>query len=247
LKERRVRWIVGDVHGCAKELETLLETIRFDPARDELWCVGDLINGGPHSLAAIRLWRSVGGRGLIGNHEIVALLARSGRRPKSFPLLGELFAAPDADDLMEALRALPVLVYLPAAGRGPDAWLVHAGLSPRWKRLDATAARLNDGPHDDDWLEHPDVRFAAEVRCCTEDGRCSTFTGRPDGCPAPFRPWDELYRGPTLVVHGHWAARGHYRSRHTMGLDSGCVHGGRLTAWCQDEDRLVHVPRGGSA
>ena len=57
-----------------------------------------------------------------------------------------------------------------------------------------------------------------------------------------FRPWDEFYRGETLVVHGHWAQRGYYRGERTMGLDSGCVYGGPLTAWCQDEDRVVQVP-----
>jgi bis(5'-nucleosyl)-tetraphosphatase (symmetrical) len=44
------------------------------------------------------------------------------------------------------------------------------------------------------------------------------------------------------VVHGHWAARGYYRGDTTMGLDSGCVYGGSLTAWCQEEDRIVQVP-----
>jgi bis(5'-nucleosyl)-tetraphosphatase (symmetrical) len=55
-------------------------------------------------------------------------------------------------------------------------------------------------------------------------------------------PWDSLYTGDTLVVHGHWAQRGYYRGRRTMGLDSGCVYGGKLTAWCQEEDRIVEIP-----
>jgi bis(5'-nucleosyl)-tetraphosphatase (symmetrical) len=63
----------------------------------------------------------------------------------------------------------------------------------------------------------------------------------PQDCEAPYRPWDDLYRGDTLVVHGHWARRGHYRGARTIGLDSGCVYGGKLTAWCQDEDRIVQV------
>ena len=67
-------------------------------------------------------------------------------------------------------------------------------------------------------------------------------TGPPDECPAPYRPWDRFYAGPTLVVHGHWARRGYYRDRFAMGLDTGCVYGGVLTAWCQEEDRIVSVP-----
>jgi bis(5'-nucleosyl)-tetraphosphatase (symmetrical) len=51
-----------------------------------------------------------------------------------------------------------------------------------------------------------------------------------------------FYRGESLVVHGHWAMRGYYRDVRTMGLDSGCVYGGSLTAWCQDDDRIVQIP-----
>jgi bis(5'-nucleosyl)-tetraphosphatase (symmetrical) len=239
-----VRWVVGDIHGCAREFDRLLATIRFDPSSDEIWSLGDILNRGPDSLAALRLWRESGGRGVIGNHEINALLARSSRRPRELPALETLFRAPDADDLLTALRALPVLVYLPAVGVGPDAWIVHAGLDPRWAMLDRVSVKLDAVPHDDDWLENPDVRFATGVRCCTEDGRRSTFTGPPSDCPPGYRPWDEHYRGTTLVVHGHWAMRGHYRSRRTLGLDSACVQGGALTAWCQDEDRVVQVPAG---
>ncbi len=236
-----MRWLVGDVQGCARELDRLLTEVRFDPARDELWCLGDLINRGPDSLAALRLWRDVGGRGLLGNHDVSALLAFSGTKPKSLPLLRELFEAPDAGELMAALRALPVLVHLPAAGDGPEAWIVHAGIHPRWKDLHAVAAALDRGPHDDDWLRSAEVRFATRARCCAPDGRLADHSGAAEDCPDGFRPWDEYYRGGTLVVHGHWAARGHYRTRRVIGLDSGCVYGGGLTAWCQDEDRIVRV------
>ena len=44
---------------------------------------------------------------------------------------------------------------------------------------------------------------------------------------------------PTLVF-GHWAQRGLVAERGVRGLDTGCVWGGRLTAWIAEEDRLVH-------
>ena len=56
-----MRWVVGDVQGCCRELETLLETVEFDAARDELVLAGDLINRGPDSLATLRLRRELGG------------------------------------------------------------------------------------------------------------------------------------------------------------------------------------------
>ena len=242
-----MRWLVGDIQGCAREFERLLAQIRFDPARDELWCLGDLINRGPESLATLRLWRDVGGRGVLGNHDTYALLARSGCWPRKQDTLAELFAAPDAEPLLARLRALPVLAHLPGP-RGcaePDVWVVHGGLDPRWTDLAAVAAAADAGPHDDDWLTSTTVNFATRVRCCTASGERSKFDRDPAQCPPPFRPWDQFYRGAALVVHGHWAWRGHYRNPpggpRTMGLDSGCVYGGELTAWCQEEDRVVQV------
>lgn len=236
-----MRWVVGDIQGCARELERLLREIQFDPARDELWAAGDIVNRGPDSLAAARLWRDVGGRGVIGNHEVYALCARSGAWPRKKDTLDALYAAEDGDALLAMLRALPPLVLLRSRGRGPDAWLVHAGIHPRWTNLESVADALDRGVHDDAWLQREDVSFATRVRCCTADGVRSKFDRAPQDSPPPYRPWDEFYRGGNLVVHGHWAWRGHYRTPRVMGLDSGCVYGGRLTAWCQDEDRLVQV------
>jgi bis(5'-nucleosyl)-tetraphosphatase (symmetrical) len=237
-----MRWLVGDVHGCARELERLLREIRFDPGRDELWTVGDLVNTGQDSLAVLRMWRDAGGRGVLGNHDVYALLVGTGARRRKADTLEPLFAAPDAAELLEWLRALPVLVHLPAPGlRAPDVWLVHAGLHPGWRDLEATARRMHNGPHDDDWLQGADVDFAVRVRCCTEEGTILRHVGPPEDCPGESRPWDAFYDGSALVVHGHWALRGHYRGARTLGLDSGCVYGGKLTAWCQDEDRIVQV------
>ena len=69
-----MRWIVGDLQGCARELEALLKLVDFDPARDELWAAGDIVNRGPDSLATARLWRELGGRGVIV-HGAVAVSA----------------------------------------------------------------------------------------------------------------------------------------------------------------------------
>jgi bis(5'-nucleosyl)-tetraphosphatase (symmetrical) len=237
-----MRWFVGDIQGCAHEFDRLLKEIRFDPTRDELWCVGDLVNRGPDSLATLRLWRDVGGKGVLGNHDIYALLARSGRWPRKHDTLAALFAAPDADALLARLRALPPLARLHAPGGAvPEVWAVHAGLHPQWKDLAAVAAALDAAPHDDAWLERPEVSFVTRVRCCTPSGERSKHDRAPEDCPPPYRPWDAYYRGPALAVHGHWAWRGHYRGKHTLGLDSACVYGERLTAWCQEEDRVVQV------
>jgi bis(5'-nucleosyl)-tetraphosphatase (symmetrical) len=243
-----LRWLVGDLQGCAEPFERLLKEIRFDPAGDELWCVGDLVNRGPDSAATMRLWGDIGGRSILGNHDVYAVLAQSGAWKRKRDTLDDLFAAEDRDALLEMLRRLPVLVHLPApVDRAEDVWVVHAGLLPGWTNLNQLSSELNDARHDDDWLQSELVCAATRVRCCTPNGELSRETGLPEACADPFRPWDAYYRGDTLVVHGHWARRGYYRGERTIGLDSGCVYGGPLTAWCQDEDRIVQVPGNSAA
>lgn len=243
----RVRWFIGDVQGCVRSLEHLVKAIRFDPARDALWLVGDLINRGPESLATLRLWRDLGGRGVIGNHEIYALMAHAGRWPRKEDTLAALFDAPDAETHLATLLALPVLSRVePSPARrdegGPAVWAVHAGLDPRWRDLDAIERTLAGATRDLDFLDREEVRFATRVRCCAADGSRSRYHGEPEGCPAPYRPWDDFYEGNLPVVHGHWAWRGHHRTGRVVGLDSGCVYGGPLTAWSPDSDEVVQVP-----
>jgi len=103
----------------------------------------------------------------------------------------------------------------------------------------------------------PELSFATRVRCCTADGQMCGDHGPPpaaghSGSCRPWdswTPWDELrrrYGTPTrtkhpLVAHGHWATRGHYTNANVIGLDSGCVYGRPLTAWCLEEARSEQV------
>lgn len=97
--------------------------------------------------------------------------------------------------------------------RGPCV-VVHAGLHPT-EGVPATS---------------PDV--AVSVRRWPSGGEHSAN---------PF--WWELYDGAPLVIYGHDARRGlNDRRPRTLGLDSGCVYGGRLTGYLLEQDRLVEVP-----
>ena len=99
--EDTLRWVIGDLQGCAEPFERLLNEIRFDRERDELWCVGDVVNRGPDSAAAVRLWRDVGARGVLGNHDVYAVLAGSGAWQRKRDTLDDLFSAPDRDEQIE--------------------------------------------------------------------------------------------------------------------------------------------------
>ncbi len=229
----RRRVFVGDVQGCRVELERLLELVRFDPAADELHVVGDFVNRGPDSAGVLRLCRALDAGGVLGNHDVNLLRVLGGERePGKRDTLDELLAAPDRDELCAWLAARPFVL------EWPDIVCVHAGLHPLWRDLGAELTGLDPLARD------PRARFAISVRHCDAQGRRPARDDSPP--PPPYRPWHEHWEArtddPRTAVFGHWSQAGLIREPRSVGLDTGCVWGGRLTAWLPDEDRLLFVP-----
>jgi len=229
----RRRIFVGDIQGCRAELERLLEEVRFDPATDQLEPVGDFVNRGPDSPGVLRLCRDLGAGGVLGNHDVRLLRVARGKaswRPSD--TAQDVLAASDGAELVAWLGARPLV------RAWPDVICVHAGLNPTWKDPVATLARLDPLP------ESPELGFAISVRHCDASG------ARPERDwptpPPPFRPWHEFWPPASsekrTLVYGHWARAGLIVRPQLRGLDSGCVWGGKLTAWIAEEDRIVQVP-----
>jgi hypothetical protein len=55
-------------------------------------------------------------------------------------------------------------------------------------------------------------------------------------------PWYEVYRGEKIVLFGHWPASQPRCAQRAIGLDTGCVYGGRLTAFVIESNQLLSVP-----
>ena len=226
------RIFVGDIQGCREELEQLLELLRFDPAADTLEPVGDVVNRGPDSLGTLRLLIRLGAGGVLGNHDVHLLRVAAGLRTQGRKdTLDEVMAAPDRRELLDWLSARP---FAKSFG---DILLVHAGLHPSWGDPVTRLSGL------DPLTEHPDLRFAVTVRWCTASGEVPGGDEEPPA-GAAFKPWFDLWplRGGLTVVFGHWARRGLVLRPGFRGLDTGCVWGGRLSAWIAEEDRVVDVP-----
>ncbi len=226
------RIFVGDVQGCREELERLLERVRFDPAADRLEPVGDLVNRGPDSLGALRLARSLPCGGVLGNHDLHLLRVAAGRREASpRDTFADVLAAHDREELLAWLGGLPFV------RAWDDVWLVHAGLNPAW--TDPLAALAGLDPLEPD----PKSDFATRVRHSTREGARPPRDWPPPG--PPFAPWFEQWfsarKDSRTIVYGHWARMGLCVRERLRGLDTGCVWGGRLTAWIAEEDRLVSV------
>ncbi len=133
-------YVVGDIQGCYDPLRKLLEQLDFDPARDRLWSVGDLVNRGPRSLDTLRFLKSLGSAFtcVLGNHDLHLLAlhygAFNGGRRRD---MADVLDAPDCAELCEWLRFLPMVHYevLPT-DKGHEAFLmVHAGLAPGWNLM----------------------------------------------------------------------------------------------------------------
>jgi bis(5'-nucleosyl)-tetraphosphatase (symmetrical) len=229
------RIFVGDIQGCRVELEELLEKLAFDPSSDDLEPVGDFVNRGPDSAGVLRLCRSLGEGvvgGVLGNHDVHLLrVARGIRRTQRRDTIDDVLGAKDRDELLAWLAARPfVRVW-------NDIVLVHAGIHPAWASVEETLSHL------DPLADGASLAFAISARYCSPSGECPPSDWPPP--KEPYRPWYEFYpRDPNdrrTVVFGHWARNGLVIRPQVRGLDTGCVWGGKLSAWIAEEDRIVEV------
>ncbi|MEW5757648.1 MAG: symmetrical bis(5'-nucleosyl)-tetraphosphatase [Pseudomonadota bacterium] len=266
-------YAIGDVQGCFDELQALLAQIQFDPARDRLWFVGDLINRGPHSLETLRFVKDLGTCAItvLGNHDLHALaVAETGRPLKPQDSLTALLAAPDRDELLDWLRRQPLLHHDALLGFT----LIHAGLPPQWDLAQAQACAREveallrgDRYHEffphmygdepaqwDDALRGWDrIRFIVNcftrLRYCTADGHCAMLPkGAPGTQPAGLLPWfavPQRRSREARIVFGHWSTLGLYQGHNVFALDTGCLWGGSLSALRLEDLALFQVPCSG--
>ncbi len=248
---------VGDVQGCAEELDELLERARDrHPAGFELWSVGDLVNRGPANLAVLRRVRALVDAGrarcVLGNHEIGLLMTAAGLREQT-PLdsFGDVLAANDAAEWLEWLRRRPLL-EVGQLGRQRFVML-HAAAHPDWslaeleQRVRRVEARLAAPDRREaiallaaDPARDPDRDLLGRVTQCRSVTRAGGWSADLPG--GELEAWHQRWsaRGHDYcVVYGHWALQGLHVAPRLRGLDTGCVHHGRgrdgmLTAWLPD-------------
>lgn len=210
-----------------------------------------------------------GGRvdSVLGNHDLHLLAVAHGIRPQhGSDTLDAILAAPDRAELIDWLRRRPLAIR-----RGAHL-LVHAGLLPQWSVEQALAlageveTRLR-GPDLPDFLAsmygnepaawHDGLAGAARLRCivnamtrlrfCDAEG-VMDFKMKESGQAEPgsgLMPWFEVpgrRSADATVVFGHWSALGLLLRPDLIGLDSGCVWGGALSAVCLEDRRLLQVP-----
>ncbi|GGY00134.1 bis(5'-nucleosyl)-tetraphosphatase, symmetrical [Litchfieldella qijiaojingensis] len=263
-------YAIGDLQGCHAEFLALLERLAFDPARDRLWLVGDLVNRGPESLTCLREVMALGDAAqvVLGNHDLHLLaVARGGADLKSKDTLAAILEAPDSGILLDWLQSRPLLLV-------EGEWaMAHAGLLPQWPLSQAielareVERRLSSdtggtflermyGNEPSRWRDDLDgierLRFIVNaftrMRFLDAEGRLD-FSAKEglDSAPAGFAPWFTFPRSDDpRILFGHWAAlqgRTPGSRVRAEALDTGCVWGGSLTALNLTTGERVSEPR----
>ena len=260
-------YAVGDIQGCHAELVQLLDRINFDPAADQLWLVGDLVNRGPGSLEVLRLVKSLGDSAItvLGNHDLHLLAVAEGAAElhRSDTLDG-ILKAPDRDELLHWLRNQR-LVHV------QDGFvLVHAGLLPQWSvaQAESLAREVEAALRGDDYAlfmkrmygNTPDywddgltgykrlrviVNAFTRMRICTTEGEMEfRFKGEVENIPAGYQPWFDIPKRASFdatVIFGHWSALGLLVRKNVFALDTGCLWGGPMTAIRLEDRKLFQV------
>ena len=199
--------VVGDIHGCYDELVELLK--RIAPADDDVVVsVGDVVRKGPAAARCLDLWRERGYLAVRGNNEIKLL-----RQAK--PLLR--FFLRDTRDVARRGDLLRYIASWPLALDFPDqnAAVVHGGFLPQMPVTAEDVEREKDVVHRLRWIRKTNGAW--------------TYVPKDKQKPNDVL-WSEKWRGPRFVLYGHTPVRKPKFDRFALGLDTGCVYGGALTA-----------------
>ncbi len=204
---------IGDVHGCADEFEELLEALELRPD-DRVIQLGDLVNRGPDSHRAVETARQYQVEAVLGNHELRLLTARRERRTDLLK---------DYDHATIEQLTGEDWAYLEGMTRFRheaviDTVFVHGGFLP-----------------DEPWHTQP-VEVITQIQVIDKRGRPAKRSDEPD---APH--WSEKWNSSPFVVYGHTPRPNVVERPGSVGIDTGCVYGGHLTAYCLTDGCLTQV------
>ncbi|MET7312423.1 polynucleotide kinase-phosphatase [Streptomyces sp. NPDC005571] len=222
--------IIGDIHGCSSELESLLGKLGYvDGAHPEgrtAVFVGDLVDRGPDSPGVLRRVMSMVSAGdalcVPGNHENKLGRYLKGRKVQHTHGLAETIEQLHLEDAKDPAFREQVREFI-------DGLVSHYVLDGG--KLVVCHAGLPEKYHG---------RTSGRVRSHALYG---DTTGETDEFGLPVRyPWAEEYRGRAAVVYGHTPVPSTSWVNNTLCLDTGAVFGGKMTALRWPERELVDVP-----
>jgi predicted kinase/diadenosine tetraphosphatase ApaH/serine/threonine PP2A family protein phosphatase len=231
--------LIGDVHGCARELALLLRRLGYarrssrqafhHPQGRRAVLVGDLVDRGPQVVEAARIAMRMMAAGTAlcvpGNHDVSLARALEGRGGAGTPTLGRRKSLEQVKALPAAARRRFVAEFRAFVDSLPPHLVLDGG------RLAVAHAGLKSGHIGRDSEEARRFALLGEI------------TGEVDRYGLPVRvKWAEAYRGRALVVYGHTSVARPEWVNNTVNIDTGCVYGGRLTSLRYPELEVVSLP-----
>lgn len=264
-------YVIGDIQGCYDGLRRLLEVVNFEPGRDTLYAVGDLIARGEDSLSTVHFLRSLGSSfcSVLGNHDLHFLAVSQGiKKAKRSDNLQPLLDTPALPVIVDWFRQWPLAMVI-----DEQHTLVHAGLYPGWstsqllsysQEIATTLQGLRwrqmlenmygEGPSR--WSNKlkgkQRRRFIINATTRMRYVRSSlalnlTIKCAPNDAPNSLRPWFALpnkkLNSDEKILFGHWAAlQGKTSSAQFIALDTGFVWGNVLTLWHKETGECFSIP-----
>lgn len=261
-------YAIGDLQGCHHHFVELLDRVGFNPTRDKLWLVGDIVNRGPDSLALLRMLIALEDAVVmvLGNHDLHLLaIAAGAAQQKPGDTLQPVLEAPDSNVLLDWLRNQRLFYH------EDEYALVHAGLLPAWHIEQATmlAQEVEVILHSDQfrtfshsmygntpdcWQDHLQgeerwrviLNAMTRMRVCSPEGKMNfSYKDGLSSIPKGLIPWFEIpWRASkdTTIVFGHWSALGLHLTANLIALDTGCVWQGCLSAIRLEDRKVFQVP-----
>ena len=248
-------YAVGDIQGCAPSLKALVKKL---PKTSKMIFLGDLVNRGPDSLGALRQLKDLQESGraecILGNHDLHLLAIDAGiRKTRGLDTVEPILKAPDRKELISWIRKRPL-----ALSNG-KVLTVHAGVLPQWdlQQTIECAQEVEKALRSKSYKEFLANMYGnspnrwsnslkgyerlrvitnalTRMRFCTPKGQMEfeSKEGLEDG-PRGYIPWftaPKRKTQDTVIYFGHWSTLGLMRQYNVVGLDTGCVWGGKLTA-----------------
>lgn len=262
-------YVIGDLHGCYDQFARILDKINYNSALDRIILTGDLVNRGPESLRILNYCMADKNiNTVLGNHDLYLLYLISINQGKG--ILKKVIEAQNSSQIFEWLVNRPLLIKIYNKSLGKSFIISHAGIPEIWsiqkaERLakEVSIALKENAPYvlQAMWGDKPDrwddgltqgeryrtiINYLTRMRFLSESGILD-FNNTSSEPKKGFKPWFDYQskshqENNQYFIFGHWAAlNGQTNDPHFIGLDTGCVWKGNLTALRLEDLKKISV------
>ncbi|MCM8539551.1 MAG: metallophosphoesterase [Lentisphaeraceae bacterium] len=223
MSSKKVRTLlVGDIHGCYRELKELLKKVSYDPLSDRLISLGDLVHKGPKAWKVLKFFYENNLEVVMGNHDWHFLEFLKGNK-KTYPEAEKILLKCEIDKpaLIEWMSTFPFYI------ESDDFIAVHAGFNPDRKKFSNTS---NFNMMTARYFDTKNLRMISSTKVDSHK----------------LKPWYHEYPPEKIdnkiTVFGHWAQPLPRVYKNFRCIDTGCCYGGNLSCLVLPEDKIVKVP-----